>query len=290
MKKLTALTLCLALVFALCSCARPTFTLDNYPRMGGSLAALPLGEALTAHALDVDRDTASSLLTFEGSTTDNYNALVDGTFDIILAYEPSAQAKDYAAEKDFTWEMTPIGIDALVFITGKDNPIETLTREQIAQIYNGKLTNWSQVGGADKAIVPYLRNTDSGSHTLFDLFFDLENTDAVSKEYVVGSMIGLLQAIANYQGKDEALGYTVYYYLTNMEASTLETSKLLAVDGVMPSNQTIASGEYPLSNQFYAVIPADTPENSPTRILYDWICSRQGRQIAEQENYVVPQA
>ncbi len=288
MKKITALTLCLVLVLSLCAC-KPTFTVETYPKMGGSLAALPLGEALTAHALDIDRDTASSLLTFEGSTTDNYEALVDGTFDIILAYEPSQEAKDYAAEKGFEWEMTPIGIDALVFITGKDNPVENLTHEQISQIYNGELTNWSQVGGPDKAIVPYLRNTDSGSHTLFDLFFDLENTDAIAKEYVVGSMIGLLDAIANYQGTDEALGYTVYYYLTNMEASTLETSKLLSVDGVMPSNQTIASGEYALSNQFYAVIPADTPKNSPTRILYDWICSEQGRQIAENENYVVPQ-
>lgn len=288
MKKLTALTLCFVLLISLCACA-PTFTVKNYPKMGGSLAALPLGEALTAHALDIDRATASSLLVFEGSTTDNYEALVDGTFDIILAYEPSQEALDYAKEKGFEWEMTPIGIDALVFITGKDNPTVGLTREQIPAIYNGELTNWSQVGGPDKAIVPYLRNADSGSHTLFDLFFDLKNNDAIAKEYMVGSMIGLLEAIATYRGEDEALGYTVYYYLTNMEASTLETSKLLAVDGVMPSNDTIASGEYPLSNPFYAVIPANTPKDSKTRLLYDWICSDQGRRIAENENYVVPQ-
>lgn len=288
MKKITALTLCLVVLISLCACA-PTFTAENYPKMGGSLAALPLGEALTAHALDVDRDTASSLLVFEGSTTDNYEALVDGTFDIILAYEPSQEAIDYAREKGFEWEMTPIGIDALVFITGKNNPAEGLTSEQIPAIYNGEITSWSQVGGPDQAIVPYLRNTDSGSHTLFDLFFDLKNTDAVAREYVVGSMLGLLEVIANYQGEDEALGYTVYYYLTNMEASTLETSKLLAVDGVMPSNPTIASGDYPLSNPFYAVIPANMPADSKTRLLYDWICSDQGRQIAENENYVVPQ-
>lgn len=288
MKKITSLTLCLVLLLSLCACKSPSFTAETYPKMGGSLAALPLGEALTAHALDTDRNTASSLLTFEGSTTDNYNALVDGTFDIILAYEPSEQAKAYAEEKGVTWEMTPIGIDALVFITGKNNPTENLTTEQISAIYNGEITNWAEVGGPDKNIAAYVRNTDSGSHTLFDLFFDLKNYDSIQREYIIGSMVGLLDAIASYQGTDEALGYTVYYYLTNMESATLETSKLLAVNDVMPSNDTIASGEYPLSNEFYAVIRSDTPQNSQTRILYDWICSAQGREIAESENYVVP--
>ena len=57
------------------------FTLENYPKMGGSLANLPLGEAVTATVLGIDRNAASELIVFEGSTTDNYEALVDGTFD-----------------------------------------------------------------------------------------------------------------------------------------------------------------------------------------------------------------
>ena len=76
-------------------------------------------------------------------------------------------------------------------------------------------------------------------------------------DYIVGSMIGLLEAISGYNGTDEALGYTVYYYLTNMEASTLATSKLISVDGVMPSNETIANGDYKLVNEFYVVMRAD---------------------------------
>ena len=69
-----------------------TFTLDNYPRMGGSLANLPLGEAVTASVLGITRDEADKLITFAGSTTDNYKAIVDGDFDILLAYEPSEEA------------------------------------------------------------------------------------------------------------------------------------------------------------------------------------------------------
>ena len=76
------------------------FTLDNYPRMGGSLANLPLGEAVTASVLGVTRDEADELITFAGSTTDNYKAIVDGGFDILLAYEPSEEAKEYIKEKN----------------------------------------------------------------------------------------------------------------------------------------------------------------------------------------------
>ncbi len=307
MKKLFTLLLAVILLISLCACAAPTqssepeteapqseapeekeqkgegfFTLDNYPKMGGSLAALPLGEALTANALDLTREEATKLLTFDGSTTSNYERLRDGTFDIILAYEP-AEEVTYTDE----FEFTPIGVDALVFITGKNNTVENLTSKEISKIFNGKITNWSEVGGEDKAIVPYIRNPESGSHTLFEIFFDLESTDHIKNEYVVGSMMGLLEAIADYKGTDEAIGYTVHYYLTKMEASTLETSKLIAVDGVMPSFETIEDGSYKLSNQFYVVIRKDAEVNSPERILYNWIASEQGKQIAHNEGYVV---
>ena len=71
------------------------FTKENYPKMGGSLANLPLGEAVTASVLGISRDEADGLISFTGSTTDNYKAIVDGDFDILLAYEPSEEAKKY---------------------------------------------------------------------------------------------------------------------------------------------------------------------------------------------------
>jgi len=295
MKRIISVILALTMVFALCGCKGDSqqgsfvFTKENYPKMGGSLAALPLGEALTANALGIERDEASSMLVFEGSTTDNYEALVDGTFDIILAYEPSGEALAYAEEKGVKLEFETIGLDALVFITGKENPVENLTTQEIKDIYTGKTTRWSEVGGNDQKILAFQRNKDSGSQTLFDKLINLgDKLMEPQSDYIVGSMIGLLEAISGYNGTDEALGYTVYYYLTNMEASTLATSKLISVDGVMPSNETIANGDYKLVNEFYVVMRADEAQDSPTRILFDWICSSQGREIAENENYVVP--
>lgn len=264
------------------------FTEENYPKMGGSLANLPLGEAVTATVLGIDREKANSMIKFEGSTTDNYEALVDGEFDILLAYEMSGEAIEYVENKGVELEMTAIGADALVFICSNENPVESVTGEQVEEIYKGNITNWNEVGGADCELIPYQRNKDSGSQTLFDKLIDLgdELMDA-PKEQIADSMIGLLEAVADYDNSDGALGYTVYYYLTNMEAEKLNTSKLLAIDGVAPTNETIASGEYPYVNDFYVVIRKDAPENSPERILYNWIISEQGKELARRENYVV---
>lgn len=295
MKKILALTMAVVitvLCFASCTdkAGKPTFefTKENYPKMGGSLANLPLGEAVTATLLDISREEANSMIVFEGSTTDNYKWLCDGRFDIILAYEMSEEAKEYLEEKNVELEMTPIGTDALVFICSLENKLDSLTDEQIREIYKGKLTNWSEVGGEDHPIIAYQRNKDSGSQTLFDKIINLgdELADAPS-DIRIGSMIGLLEAVADYDNSKDALGYTVYYYLTNMEADKLTTSKLLAVDGVAPTNETIANGEYPYVNDFYVIIRKDAPENSPERILYNWICSSQGKELAQRENYVV---
>ncbi|MBQ6419908.1 MAG: substrate-binding domain-containing protein [Clostridia bacterium] len=316
MKTGVAVVLALLFLFSLCACTKtPTdadataetppaepaatvdsrpvdgsfvFTEENYPKMGGSLANLPLGQAVTSTVLGISREDADGLITFEGSTTDNYEALVDGTFDILLAYEPSEEAKTYIADQGVELEMTPIGVDALVFICSKDNPVSSLSVDQIKAIYTGRTDNWKDVGGEDLPIVPYQRNTDSGSQTLFDKLIDLGDDLMDPPEGLqVSSMIGLLEAIADYDNAKGAIGYTVYYYLTNMESDKLGTTKILALDGVAPSNETIGDGSYTLSNDFYVVIRKSAAEDSPERILYNWICSAQGRELVERENYPV---
>ena len=309
MKELIAATLAITMLLPLTSCGTTkdviedttvaetsaaeakignfTFTEKNYPKMGGSLAARPLGEAVTATVLGIERDKAADMISFEGSTTDNYNALVDGKFDILLAYEPSKEALEYAAKKDFEWDITPIGTDALVFICNKQNSVSSITDEQIKGIYSGKIKNWKSLGGTDAEIIAYQRNKDSGSQTLFDKLINLgDDLMEPPKDRRVESMMGLLEAVADYDNSKDALGYTVFYYLTNMEDEKLASSKILAVNGVQPSNDTIASGEYPYINDFYVVIPKGLAEDNSAKILYNWIISEQGKELVKRENYV----
>jgi len=69
-----------------------------------------------------------------------------------------------------------------------------------------------------------------------------------------------------------------------------EGIKLLKVNGVMPSNETIASGEYPYRQPFYAVIRADEPESSPARQLFNWLTTAEGKALIEKAGYVATAA
>lgn len=264
-----------------------TFTQENFPIVGGSLALKPYGQALTATILDIPREGAIDPDIWEGSTTEKYRQFVDGEIELLLAYEPSEEAIEYANSKGFEWEITAIGADALVFICSNLNPVQNISLEQIKGVYTGQITNWNQLGGNDAQIVAYQRNRDSGSHTLFDKLINLgDNLIEAPKERQIGSMIGLLEAIADYDDSENSLGYTVYYYLTNMESEKLANSKILWVDGIEPTNQNISTGKYTLVNDFYVAIPKNLPQDDPARILYNWIISEQGQELMARENYV----
>jgi phosphate transport system substrate-binding protein len=62
--------------------------------------------------------------------------------------------------------------------------------------------------------------------------------------------------------------------------------KILAVDGVRPGDGTIRSGEYPFLNPYYVVIGADEPQDSPARIMYNWLLSDEGQSLVSLEGYV----
>lgn len=297
MKKYLLIFMALILTLGLLGCAQEqqpakpvgnfTFTRENFPVVGGSLALKPYGQALTATILNIPREGAIDPMIWEGSTTEKYMQFVDGEIELLLAYEPSQEAIEYAQAKGFEWEITAIGADALVFICSNDNPVENLTLQQVEQIYTGQITNWSQVGGKDAPLLAYQRNRDSGSHTLFDKLLNLgDRLVEPPKDMQVESMLGLLEAIADYDDSENALGYTVYYYLTNMESDKLTRSKILRIDGIAPTNENIASGKYTLVNDFYVAIPKDLPQDHPARVLYNWIVSAQGKELLERENYV----
>ena len=94
----------------------------------------------------------------------------------------------------------------------------------------------------------------------------------------------LIELVRSYDNAANALGYTVYYYAHDMEMA--HDLKILKVDGVAADRETIRSGAYPFRSPYYCVIRADAAEDSPERILYDWLLSDAGQQLIEREGYV----
>ena len=183
--------------------------------------------------------------------------------------------------------MEELATDGLVFVVHADNPVDSLTVEQLRDIYTGAVSNWSELGGEDAGIVPFQRNPESGSYTLFDKLLvggrELALLDP-PEEFRPATMGGLVESLAEYNNSGNAIGYSVYYYVSEMYAEP--GLKLMAVDGVEPSFDSIQSEEYPFCNAFYAAIRADEPEDSPARQLYNWLLSADGRQTILDAGYV----
>lgn len=281
---------CLALLLALCLfCAPalgecPQFAPEDYPRVDGSTSMLPLSRALMMAATGVSAQEAE-LRVSHSKTTLSFYALVSGEADLLLVARPAEEAFAYADEMGVVMEMRPIGVDALVFLTGEENPVDGLTQQQAVGIYTGEITNWREVGGADAEIIAYQRNKTAGSQVMMEnVVMDGEPMMDAPMEYRPSEMGELVDEVASYRNSASAIGYSVYYYVTEMYLR--EGVKLLAIDGVAPSNETIASGEYPYTQYNYAVIRKDEPENSPARQLFDFLTTPEGKALMAAQGYV----
>ena len=271
------------------------FSPEEFPKLDGSTACIPLMAQMMADTTGVDLEVAQSSISV--STTayawESFGLYPDEEYgaQMLVVYEAPDYVKEELADADAALEQKPIGRDALVFIVNEENPVKSLTQQQLRDIYAGKITNWKEVGGKDLDIVPFQRGEDSGSQTLFKklLIQGGELMDPPT-ELAPAAMGELVDSIAAYNNSANAIGFSVYYYIDQMYSQP--GLRLLAVDGVEPSNDTIASESYPLCNEFYAVIHPDAAADSPERQLYNWLDTDAGQQCIKTSGYVAvgPQA
>ena len=265
--------------------AKEQNTKVNYPRVDGSTANIPMMAQIRSSYLGEDL-VESQNNSLEVTTTDYaWRNLIDGKNDLLLVYEPSSETKKIIDESPVKLKVTPIGVDALVFIVNQKNKVKNLTTEQIRDIYSGKITNWKELGGDDAVIEAYQRVLNSGSQTLFLnlVMKDVKPVDAPIK-YRIEGMDGLIETLASYNNTGNALGYSVFYYAKKMYA--VPGLELISVDGIMPSDETIGNAEYPFLNEYYLVIREDTPEDSETMKLYNYILSDKGREDIKKAGYI----
>ena len=261
-----------------------SFTKDNYPVIDGSTSTKPMATAITSVLLGMPRAEADKMLEFH-KTSRSFTYLMDGEASILICAEPAQSVFDEMKERNFEYEMEAFSAEALVFVVNVNNPVESLTTEQIRKIYTGEIKNWKEVGGEDKEIVAVQRNETAGSQVMMKnlVMGDLQMMTA-PEELMPGDMGGLINVVKSYDNSAGAIGYTPYYYATKMKMA--DGLKILKVDGIMPDKTTIAKGEYPFRTSYFAVIPKDTPEDAPARILFNWILSEDGQRLAEMEGYV----
>ena len=229
---------------------------------------------------------------------ESYERLISGEANFLFAATlPSEELKARAEAAGVELTCIPIAYDAMVFFTNAENAIDGLSQQQIQDIYvYGKYTNWNQVGGPDAELLPYRRNADSGSHALMEQYFleggklslspDVHN---VLTSYAMSSALTDVAAALCTDPPAYAIGYSVYYYYLTaqymMGDVTGNQLKLLAVDGVLPSDEAIADGSYPLAGYNYVVFRADEPEDSPARRLAAFMLSAAGQDCVRNAGF-----
>ena len=256
---------------------------DNLPVLDGAAALVPV------YASIIDSVYPQGSVTFEGGTfsDDNfygenfapdskmqykntvrgYQAIVDGTTDILFCASPSAEQKQYAEDKGVELVYVPVGLEAFVFFVNENNPVNNLTTEQVRDIYGGEYTNWSQVGGPNRIINPVTRLEGSGSQSAMNSFMGERAIAPKSPLAITGASIG----------------FSFRYYMNDMVGN--EKVKMLSLNGIEPSAENIQNGSYPIIAQFYAIYRKDnTNENIP--VLIDWILSEEGQKLIEESGYV----
>ncbi len=203
---------------------------------------------------------------------------------LILVTPPSEDELSLAADHGVTLDISPIAKDGFVFITHRNNPVDSLTAEQIRGIYTGEITNWSQVGGEDLGIIAYQREPNSGSQTAMEEMVMRGRTMTAPIETQVSWGMGaLIDAVAEYDNGPASIGYTYNYYINNLYKN--DDIKVLAVDGVSPTDDTMKEESYPFTTTYDAVIRADEPADSPARALRDFLLTEKGQAVVGMAGY-----
>ena len=262
----------------------PTLKLsNNLPKLDGASALYPLYAAFVqAVYLEGDYFPYRESLVRVHATPYAYENLINGEADIIFCARPSNEQIEIAKEKGMEFHMTPIGRDAFVFFVNKKNKVSHLTTEQIRNIYSGQITNWSELGGRKNEIRIFQRPKNSGSQTILESIMGDVDIIEPKTENVLGGMLEIINQTAVYRNYRDALGYSFLFYTTQMVMN--DKIKLLAIDNVFPSTETIQNGTYPYADVFYAI--TTNTKNYNVEDFINWILSEQGQYLVEKTGYV----
>ncbi len=219
----------------------------------------------------------NGLLSANSSTHNAYIDVIEGRSDIgLLARPPSQSELSVARTKGIEIEALPVALDALVFIIHSSNPVRSLTTNQIKRIYANRPRDW----------IPYHREENSGSEELMRTLVMAGTPFYVSatgerQMIAEGLMSSIFLALRD---RPSGIGYSVFYYERYMMRSP--ETKVIAVDGVEPTFETIRDRKYPYTCEVFVVTRKGLAPDAPARKLRDWLRSAEGQAVVRESGYV----
>ena len=253
-------------------------TAASAQRIKGSDTLLPLTQELAEEYLAVYPD--GDVVVTGGGTGVGMAALIENTTDIAMASRriKFGEKMKFASENLQEAEVV-VAYDALAVVVNPSNPVDSLTREQLEAIFRGKIANWKDVGGEDRKIVVYSRETSSGTYEFFkESVFD--NKNYMSSVLSMPATGAIIQSVRQTKG---AIGYIGLAYL-NPYVKPVAVSYDGGVNYAMPSVETAADGSYPVVRPLYYYY--DTRKEETVGGFISFALSPQGQKSVLEQGFV----
>ncbi len=210
----------------------------------------------------------------EGSST-GISAIIDGTADIGMSSRRARPTEmSGGAAKGVTLKPLIVCYDGIGIVINANNPISTLSKRQIEQIFTGDVTDWSAVGGNPGAISIYTRNTSSGTYA------DFKDLAMKKRDYAGSSqkMAGNEQIVAEVAKNPNGIGYVGLAYINAPGV------KVASIEGALPNKESVLAKKYPYArpNFFYT---NGEPTGEAARFI-DYVLSAEGQKVVEKIGFV----
>lgn len=170
-----------------------------------------------------------------------------------------------------------VAIDGIAVITDKNNSVTDISSEDLAKIYTGEITNWSELGGEDMPIVVIGREAGSGTRDAFEELLAIEDKCEYAQE--LDSTGAVLAKVSSTPG---AVGYVSLDVVD-------ETVNGLKIDGVEPTEEQILAGKYLLQRPFVMATKGEINEQSEeVQAWFDYINSDAGKEVIKKVGLIIP--
>ena len=171
-----------------------------------------------------------------------------------------------------------VAIDGIAVIEDKENTVTDISAEDLAKIYTGEISNWSELGGKDEAIVVIGREAGSGTRDAFEELLEVADNCAYAQE--LDSTGAVLAKVASTPG---AIGYVS---LDVVDDSVIAIS----IDGTEPTEEKILAGNYLLSRPFVMATNGEiSAQNDLVKTWFDYMKSEDGKSVISQVGLIIPE-
>lgn len=231
----------------------------------GSTSVQPVAEKLAEEYNNQNPDVKINVQ--GGGSSVGIKSTQDGTADI------GTSSKSLKNDEKQGLTEYELGKDGIVIAVNNKNTVSDLTQEQLKDIFSGKITNWKQVGGSDAKINLITREDGSGTLDAFESIV-MGDTKMSSNAVVQSSTEAVKQSVKQ---DPNAIGFVSYAHMSS-------DVKALSIDGIAPSEETIADATYKLQRPFLLLVKG-TPTGEVKKFI-DWVMSKEGTKILSEEKIV----